>query len=172
MPIKHIIENSLTNREIATLGIYLGFKPSFYQKAFEYVFHPSKINQKYRLTFEEFQECLKSLKEAKIINSKKGNRDLIRDAWINRTGSEYPSQPHMWAWHEDPFEEERKPITYEEPKYVTASINFKLEKKVEDFPVYGASESDIKAEIIQLIMENIDDKDFIVDFLDFKIVEK
>ncbi len=87
----------LTDKEIAALGIILGFKESYYERVFDFDFRPDRIKENYRLTYKEFLILKKKICSLGL--DRKEIRQSVREAWISRIGIKYalPSQVHMWA---------------------------------------------------------------------------
>ena len=89
--------NNLSDKEIASLAIILGFREDYYQRVFDFDFRPDRIKPKYRLTYSEFLRCQKKLTELGL--DRKAIRSKVVEAWGNKVGmkSPLPSQVHMWA---------------------------------------------------------------------------
>lgn len=90
---------NLSDKEMCALAVVLGFKPSYYKKAFQYEFRYERLSEKYKLTYEEFLKICKKLRKLGLMNESTSERCLIRNAWVANMDVEYalPSQVHMWG---------------------------------------------------------------------------
>lgn len=92
--------NNLSDKEIASLAIILGFNEDYYQRVFDFDFRPNRIKPRYRLTYSEFLKCQKKLNKLGL--DRKAIRSEVVEAWGIKVGMEspLPSQVHMWAMND------------------------------------------------------------------------
>ncbi len=93
---KTIPSNIIRNdRDLAALGILVGFVPKYWQKAIEqYEFASPLVHPKYHLSWTEFVDSLQH------IRSFMTRDEQLQDLWHTIMGTQLASQVHQWAYKE------------------------------------------------------------------------
>jgi hypothetical protein len=90
--VRHIIRN---HKDLAALGILVGFEPKYHRKAIEqYEFASHRVRPEYRLSWGEYKDSVQHIRF--IIPQEK----QLQNLWHTIMGSQLASQVHQWAYKE------------------------------------------------------------------------
>ena len=94
------ISNSFSDKEVAAIGLWLGFIPSYYEKIWRYEYgNMNIIKECYRITHEQFLEILDNLKKRNMLRNTKECKDFLYKVFRFRTSEKMlASQVHWWAY--------------------------------------------------------------------------
>lgn len=89
--LRHIIRS---HKDLAALGILVGFSPNYHRKAIEqYEFASHRVRPEYRLSWDEYMDSVQHIRS--IVGSQEKQ---LQNMWHAIMGSRLASQVHQWAY--------------------------------------------------------------------------